>query len=313
MMKRLLISAMLLSMPAMAQDLNIGNATVNDFGSASLIKDTAKKAQIGINENTTTIQWERLNVNKGKTLDFKFSETGQTAINEVATGVSTFAGKVSSSGKVGQVIISNPNGIVIEKGAKIVIPGGLKLEANIGNIEIGKATIKAAKSAVEFNGANISLDGTKVTTKEGLYLYSTDGVNFVNKVKTGTIVVQSDTEFHGVKAKAIKTDNTYGEISNIYIGDKSAIKGTKNAQTNIVADTVTIENSKISGVKTAKANIETTILNINNSKFNNSALAVTGDWDDDSYHFLGECNIDSKSVLKNTNVQFVVDFDNSPM
>jgi hypothetical protein len=165
--------------------------------------------------------------------------------------VSKFAGTVSSSGKVGHVIISNPNGIVIEKGAKFVTPGGLTL--NGGNLEIKEATIKTTKGAVNLDGTGITLDGTKVTSRDGLYLYSTDGVNFVNKVTAGTIIAKSDTEFSGVKVAAIKTE---GDINNITIKDNSVIKGTKKAQTDIKADNVTIENSKITGVAKAKAKIE---------------------------------------------------------
>ncbi len=181
-----------------------GDANINNMTNASLNPkiDTAAKAQIVTNGGANSvgiIKWNSLNVGKGKTLDFNFTNANQVAFNNVLTGVSKFAGTVSSSGnKTGHVIISNPNGIVVADGAAFKMPGGVTLTthdatsvagANVAKgtngsyngINIGKATFTTV-GPVNIVSTGIKMNGTKIASSDllagGLYLYSADGVSF---------------------------------------------------------------------------------------------------------------------------------------
>lgn len=76
------------------------------------------------NLNTTTIpvdhtidqfHWSQFNLNSNETANFVFSANGQTAVNYVSPGAnpSTILGNIQGSGASGNVMLFNPNGIII--------------------------------------------------------------------------------------------------------------------------------------------------------------------------------------------------------
>lgn len=62
------------------------------------------------------VNWDHLNVNKGESLNFKCRRRQQTALNILNTvnkGMTTIAGQVSANSGIANLIISNPNGVII--------------------------------------------------------------------------------------------------------------------------------------------------------------------------------------------------------
>ena len=87
----------------------------------------------GLNKNEATlnfkgdavINWNRLNVGGNQSLTFKNVGNPNVVLNNVLEGMSTFAGMVKGE-NVGHIIISNPNGILVE-GGKFETTGALTL------------------------------------------------------------------------------------------------------------------------------------------------------------------------------------------
>ncbi len=187
--------------PTMANDIwGDGSAVIDNTGGANLTQ-TVKKVTLGIQGNGNTITWDKLNVPKGKQLDFNFSAAGQVALNKVLTGVSTFSGAVTSSGQAGHVVISNPNGIVVANGAVFNMVGGLTMTTHDATWD-GQLKGKISTTAVENGGVGVSngilmnnanvvsvgtmniistgirMNGTRLASGDRVKLYSSDGVNF---------------------------------------------------------------------------------------------------------------------------------------
>src|SRR5574344_1605984 len=68
-----------------------------------------------------TFHWSSFNLNKSETANFIFTKSGQTALNYLSPGAnpSTIYGSIMNSGMSGNVLLFNPNGIRIGKGASI--------------------------------------------------------------------------------------------------------------------------------------------------------------------------------------------------
>ena len=85
---------------------NVTGATVNTDFTTATITNTQKNS---------VLNWNSLNTARTQTLNYVMSD-GQTSLNNViGIGLSSFAGALKA--EKGRVIISNPNGIIFEKGS----------------------------------------------------------------------------------------------------------------------------------------------------------------------------------------------------
>ncbi len=107
----------------------LGGAVIKDSGSF-----TPGKGLVGVEtgdnyatlnfNDTTMVHWDTLNVGRGETLNFNTVDGANniSVINKVLNGMSYFKGNINADSGIGQLIISNPNGVLFD-GAKFTTAG----------------------------------------------------------------------------------------------------------------------------------------------------------------------------------------------
>ncbi|MDD3436307.1 MAG: filamentous hemagglutinin N-terminal domain-containing protein [Candidatus Gastranaerophilales bacterium] len=191
-------------------------AYVNSMSNATITTNNVN-ANVTTTGNGSVLNWQYLNVASGKSLNYTFTADGQVSLNTVVTGMSKFAGNLTTSGSAGRLIISNPNGILFENGsytnanALILTTKDVNWDGNLngqislinnnstGTITIGQGNlsnmavihvaddINIVAPNIVVNGASIKTDigsdGNLLTTSKGgdIRLITTDGVTFYAK------------------------------------------------------------------------------------------------------------------------------------
>lgn len=150
--------------------------------------------------NNAHVNWDRLNVGKGETLNFNAVDgaNGLTIVNTVNSGMTTVYGTIGANAGVSKLIISNPNGMLYD-GAKFTTAGDLMLTTQALGVNLlkdGTLDIKGLEQAAvngitiqnsdftvggEFNITAPSVDAIKsvITANNGLKLITADGQNFL--------------------------------------------------------------------------------------------------------------------------------------
>ena len=164
-----------------------------------------KNATLQFSKNTR-IDWTKLNVDKGQTLNFKNGNFG-VLNNVLGTSISKFAGTITAEN--GKIVISNPNGMMFSSGhftggALVLTTKDLKamgatdaeIDAlfdaalndkikavengdNFGLIVLGGSTITSPDINIISNGAFIQATTLASPNQGGVVLVSADGANFV--------------------------------------------------------------------------------------------------------------------------------------
>src|SRR5574344_1492038 len=182
----------------------------NSVGNLSSVETNTDTATLNFGSNTI-VNWNKLNVGGSETLNF--NNGSYAVLNNVLNGMSTFAGKVNGLGS-GAIIISNPNGILLNGGqfetsgsliltTKNLLNLGvddLKDEATINNainnakynsneyhiISIGKngttsSSLTSNSKNINIISKGINIDGANLTSNgtDGILLETSDGQNFV--------------------------------------------------------------------------------------------------------------------------------------
>ena len=232
-------------------------------------------ATLTVNKDTR-IDWAQLNVGSRETLNF---DNGANVVlnNVLGNSMSTFEGMVTSTGS-GQIIIANPNGILLQ-GGKFETAGALmlttkdltgsqflpqngkfvNLENNINDAKYtndyavvtikgdkvnvfgsGDSKIKAEAGDINILAQKIDISNADIVGKNGVVLSTSDGMNFVASNNESIKVVDS---------------NINGATSAIAKG------GVVEFRTN---GNINVENSDINALKVAKAND----VNIKNADIN---------------------------------------------
>jgi len=324
--------------PAVADTAILGGGTkggvITDLGGAQINSNTSNYAQIGITGNGNTIQWNSLNVGAGKHLDFNFTQAGQVALNKVIGGqMSTIAGTLTTSGEAGRLIISNPLGMLFDKGA-VVNANSLVLttkdvnwDGNLfGRLELTD-TIEGLNSTIKIldnktsrftiaDDLNIIAPNIEVKQANDFLvnndtrLITTDGVTFIansNNIET-SIDTNNTTDTGKVyvfDSKIAFQNLDTGKIHVISKGDikfeKSTLKNSDlNSAKNITIQgggmyTNRIDNSKL----TAKTSI--TVGNINS--INNSTLKLTDTTKADNIKITINSNNNNHTRIFNSDLQ----------
>ena len=280
----------------------------------------------GLNKNEATlnfkgdavINWNRLNVGGNQSLTFKNVGNPNVVLNNVLEGMSTFAGMVKGE-NVGHIIISNPNGILVE-GGRFETSGaltlttknlsGLKdtdlrdnLEDKIEHAEYtndyavivfkeGKANVftPAQNANIKAGEINIIAKGINVSNAD---LFAKNG-NIVFKTSNGADFVASTTNKKFDAEKANKTFDTNFKDGNTIQVANASIKTPTGTIQFVTKDT---GNISVASVKTPNSysfkteNGNVSIVSANNSvKIANSningnlnvkgKLDVPSSWDD---------------------------------
>ncbi|MBR2526792.1 filamentous hemagglutinin N-terminal domain-containing protein [bacterium] len=307
---------------------------ITDLGGATINSNTSNAAQIGITGNGNIIRWNTLNIGKGKHLDFNFTKAGQVALNKVLGGqMSKFAGQLSTSGEAGRLIISNPAGMLFDKGVVVNanslilttkdvdwdgnLFGKLELTDNVDGLNSSiKIIDNKTSNFVIADDLNIIAPNIEIKqandflVNNSTRLITTDGVTFIaNSPNIETSINANNTADTGniyvYDAKIAFQNLDTGKIYVASRGDikfeKSTLKNTElNSAKNITIQgggmyTNRIDNSKL----TAKTSITTSNLN----SINNSTLKLTDTTKADNIKITINSNNNNHTKIVNSDLQ----------
>ena len=116
----------------------LGGADINSYtnGLDSVVKGT-NSADLNFKGNSI-VNWNNLNLNKGETLNFNAVRGGNnlTILNTVNQGMSKLYGNINANKGIGNLIISNPNGILFD-GTHFTAAGDLTISTqNMSNVTL---------------------------------------------------------------------------------------------------------------------------------------------------------------------------------
>ena len=214
--------------------LGVGNggAVINGFtgGNMSVDKGT-NQASLNFNGNSH-VKWDTLNLNKGETLNFNAvnGATDLKILNTVNQNASKIYGAINANKGIGQLIISNPNGVLFD-GAKFTASGDVMLTTqpmtatfNNNNMNILKTTqqgnlgfVTITNSDFEVGGQfnilapSVNVIGGEVSANDGFKLITANGQDYLTNKNTNVK--------DAVKLEAVNID---GDV--YIIADKGIIK-----------------------------------------------------------------------------------------
>lgn len=293
---------------------NVGTGGADIVGSSGGFTGFQNGGLLGLDKNKATlnfngdavINWGHLNVGGNQSLTF--NNDTHVVLNNVLNGMSTFEGMVK--GDSGHIIISNPNGILLQ-GGKFETAGALTLTTkDLSNIKLdadGKfhnltQQIDDAKYKDDNNAVIVFKNGNWTNAFRDSYIEAGD-INIISKgidiskaelvAKTGNVVFKTT---DGATFVAEKTNQTFGtnfkdgntiQVANASIKTNGTIQFVTKEVGNISVASVKTPNSY--SFKTENGNVS--IVSANNSvKVANSdingnlnvkgKLDVPNNWDD---------------------------------
>ena len=293
---------------------NVGTGGADIVGSSGGFTGFQNGGLLGLDKNKATlnfngdavINWGHLNVGGNQSLTF--NNDTHVVLNNVLNGMSTFEGMVK--GDSGHIIISNPNGILLQ-GGKFETAGALTLTTkDLSNIKLdadGKfhnltQQIDDAKYKDDNNAVIVFKNGNWTNAFRDSYIEAGD-INIISKgidiskaelvAKTGTVVFKTT---DGATFVAEKANQTFGtnfkdgntiQVANASIKTNGTIQFVTKGAGNISVASVKTPNSY--SFKTENGNVS--IVSANNSvKVANSdingnlnvkgKLDVPNNWDD---------------------------------
>ncbi len=202
--------------------------------------------------NNTTGGFAGLDVgtDKGETLNFNAvnGANGLTVLNTVNQGMTNIYGQVSANSGIGQLIISNPNGVLFD-GAKFTTAGDALITTqqmtatfNSGIMDVSKVPTTANVDFVTIKDSNISVGGEfHILTPSVNVVKSTikanDGVKFVTANGQDYLSVGNAAPKQAVRLESVNID---GDV--YIVSDKGAVAtvggGEINGNLNIKSDDV---------------------------------------------------------------------------
>lgn len=293
---------------------NVGTGGADIVGSSGGFTGFQNGGLLGLDKNKATlnfngdavINWGHLNVGGNQSLTF--NNDTHVVLNNVLNGMSTFEGMVK--GDSGHIIISNPNGILLQ-GGKFETAGALTLTTkDLSNIKLdadGKfhnltQQIDDAKYKDDNNAVIVFKNGNWTNAFRDSYIEAGD-INIISKgidiskaelvAKTGNVVFKTT---DGATFVAEKANQTFGtnfkdgntiQVANASIKTNGTIQFVTKGAGNISVASVKTPNSY--SFKTENGNVS--IVSANNSvKVANSdingnlnvkgKLDVPNNWDD---------------------------------
>ena len=328
-------SGMQMSMATVLTNLNgVGNFAGADVltgasigGHTAGLKDVQtnaalNKATLKFNDNTR-IDWTKFNVKSGEQLKFENGNFG--VLNNVLSGMSTFAGNITSDS--GKVIISNPNGMLFNGGtfnggALILTTKDLTSLATYDDVtktlnfdfSNAKSIIDGAANGSTF-GAVAILGGSKITSPD--FTIVANGVKMDgstnNKItasasgnQAGVVMVTAD----GANFTANKTINFDGTSVKFYDEVLDVAKTAITAENGTITLVAGVKNADKTGYKDAyimntefngDVEVGARKIHFGNSK-NGQLTTVSGDLDIDASHnvYLVGSNIDGNTTINTT-------------
>ena len=258
-----------------------GGAVINNTSGGYVGITGAGTGNVNLNFNGNShVNWNTLNVNKGESLNFNAvgGASGLTILNTVNNGMSNIYGRITSNNGIGQLIISNPNGMLFD-GASFTTAGDLMLTTkdlsgvraeDLSNLDVKNAQFKNLYDA---NGKLISIkiDNSSNFTVGGDYSIVAAGINAANSAitaKTVKLVTANGQDFLALGSTAPTKSQTVAKLSAMNInGDVYITNG---------VGALAIENGgTINGNMTVKTEGNVVL----NQKNNGNRLTINGDAD----------------------------------
>ena len=293
---------------------NVGTGGADIVGSSGGFTGFQNGGLLGLDKNKATlnfngdavINWGHLNVGGNQSLTF--NNDTHVVLNNVLNGMSTFEGMVK--GDSGHIIISNPNGILLQ-GGKFETAGALTLTTkDLSNIKLdadGKfhnltQQIDDAKYKDDNNAVIVFKNGNWTNAFRDSYIEAGD-INIISKgidiskaelvAKTGNVVFKTT---DGATFVAEKANQTFGtnfkdgntiQVANASIKTNGTIQFVTKGAGNISVASVKTPNSY--SFKTENGNVSIVSANnsvkVANSNINGNLnvkgkLDVPNNWDD---------------------------------
>ena len=294
---------------------NVGTGGADIVGSSGGFTGFQNGGLLGLDKNKATlnfngdavINWGHLNVGGNQSLTF--NNGANVVLNNVLNGMSNFAGMVK--GDSGHIIISNPNGIMMQ-GGRFETAGALTLTTkDLSNIKLdadGKfhnlaQQIEDAKYKDDNNSVIVFKDGNWTNAFRDTYIEAGD-INIISKgidiskaelvAKTGNVVFKTTDGATFVAEKANQTFGTNFKDGNTIQVANASIKTptgtiqfvTKGAGNISVASVKTpnsysfkTENGNVS-IVSANNSVKVANSNINGNLNVKGKLDVPNNWDD---------------------------------
>lgn len=303
----------------------------------------------GLNKNEATlhfkgdavINWNHLNVGGNQSLTFKNVGNPNIVLNNVLEGMSTFAGMVKGE-NVGHIIISNPNGILLQ-GGKFETSGALTLTTkNLSELKdtdlrdnledrIEKAGYGKDKNGDDINAIIVFKNGNWTNAFRDSHIEAGD-INIISKgidvskaeliAKTGNVVFKTT---DGATFVAEKANQTFGtnfkdgntiQVANASIQtSKGTIQFVTKGAGNISIASVKTPNSYSFKTDNGNVSIVSPIkgVNIDNSNITGnlavkSNVHIPNSWDElwdllkGNNDVFGDIKVSNSKVTGNTNL-----------
>jgi len=232
----------------------VGNSTINSMSGVDSVTHNAATQTTNITTNnavnTSTINWQTLNVGKTETLDVNFTRGSQTLLNNVVSGMTTVAGQILSTGigaDSSRIIISNPNGILLDKGSYInanafmLTTLGVDVQNSLIQLSQKNGSVAAPNTGIVIKGKidtndlavvsrGIVLDGADIFANGNVSLVTAEGATFqidsLGKTNlTNTIAMSAaDRSKVSVVPSAVKYADKVARADNITLKSNTAIR-----------------------------------------------------------------------------------------
>ena len=187
------VFAMMQVSAAIDTGLGVGNggAVINttDSNFAGITKGT-NSATLNF-KGDSHVNWNTLNVNGNETLNFNGvgSANDITVLNTVNQGMSKIYGQINANSNIGQLIISNPNGVLFD-GAKFTTAGDAMITAQ---------------------GATMGANGAVTFDPSATRAFTPDGQDYVITVKNSDFSVGGDLNFVAPTMNVVKSAFSVGD------------------------------------------------------------------------------------------------------
>ena len=172
-----------------AMDTGLGNglggAVINNTTGGFVGMDTGNNsATLNFNGNSV-VNWDTLNLNSNETLNFNAVDgaNGLTILNTVNHGMSTIYGQINANQGIGQLIISNPNGVLFD----------------------GASFTTAGDAMITAQGAAMNAQGVVTYDPTATRAFTPDGQDYVITVKNSDFKVGGDLNFVAPTMNVVKS------------------------------------------------------------------------------------------------------------
>ena len=176
----------------------IGGANIIDAGAGYQGITGKGTSNVGLNFDANShVKWDTLNINQGEQLNFNAvnGANNLTILNTVNKGMSKIYGQINANDGIGQLIISNPNGVLFD-GTKFTTAGDVMVTTkDMSNVNVNSLTDGAYTKYVsnDWQNSNGTADLIQVQIKDSDFsigknfnIYAPKIVGTNSKIATGS-------------------------------------------------------------------------------------------------------------------------------